>query len=526
MKKIVSLLTLLYLYLPSVAQTPEQIEEGLRKLYTATVVTSTRYVDAVDVDALTEAAIRAMLNKLDPHSTYTNAKETKQFNESMQGSFEGIGVQFNMLNDSLMVMQTIAKGPSEKVGILPGDRIVSVNDTAIAGVKMKQEEIISRLRGPKGTVAHLGIVRKGVKGIIHFKVKRDKIPVHTLDAAYMVTPTIGLIRFSQFGQTTYNEVMEAMDKLKEQGMKDLIIDLQQNGGGLLNIVADIASEFLPKGDTIVYTRGRSVPEQMFKSHGGNRFQTGKVVVLVDEYSASASEILAGAIQDNDRGWVVGRRSFGKGLVQIPIELPDKSMIKLTVSRYYTPSGRCIQKPYTKGDYQSYAMDAITRYNNGELTNADSIHFPDSLRFYTRKQHRVVYGGGGIMPDQFVPLDTTRYSKMYREISAKGLVVQANLRFLDTNRKKLKKQWKSFDTYKVNFNIPKETMDELINEAAEKGIKPKDETEELETRKQLNRILKALVARDLWDMSEYFSIIYEDDPVVMKAVELIEKIPEP
>ena len=521
MKKLIGLLCLLCLSVPSMAQTQAEVEEALRKLYMATVMTSTRYVDSVNVNELTEAAIRGMLDKLDPHSTYTNAKETKQFNESMQGSFEGIGVQFNILEDTLLVIQTVAKGPSEKAGIAAGDRIVSVNDTAIAGVKMKQEEIMSRLRGPKGSIAHLGIKRRDVKEILYFDVKRDKIPVHTLDAAYMVTPTIGLIRFSQFGQTTYDEVTEAIQKLKGQGMQSLILDLQQNGGGLLNITADLASEFLPQGDTIVYTKGRAVPQQMFRSRGGNLFQTGKLVVLVDEYSASASEILAGAIQDNDRGWVVGRRSFGKGLVQVPIELPDRSMIKLTVSRYYTPSGRSIQKPYTKGDRKSYDMDAITRYNNGELTNADSIHFPDSLRYYTRKQHRTVYGGGGIMPDRFVPLDTTRYTPLYRKISARGLIVQANLRFLDKNRKRLAKQWKQFDEFKEQFEMPEETLDAILAEAEEKELKPKDEEERLATRRQLARTLKALAARDLWDMSEYFAIVYEDDPVVLKAVEMIE-----
>ncbi len=521
MKKILLLLVCGLGAVPAVGQTQAQIEAALHKLYMAAVMTSVRYVDTVDVNALAEAAIRGMLDKLDPHSTYTNVKETKQFQESMQGSFEGIGIQFNILEDTLLVMQTISKGPSEKVGIIPGDRIVSVNDTAIAGVKMKQEEIVSRLRGPKGSIVRLGIVRQGVKGVSYFNVERDKIPVHTLDAAYMVTPTIGLIRFNQFGQTTYAEVMEALQKLKEKGMQSLILDLQQNGGGLMNIAVDLASEFLPKGDTIVYTKGRSMPGQMFCSSGKSGWQGGKVVVLVDEYSASASEILAGAIQDNDRGLVVGRRSFGKGLVQIPIELPDKSQIKLTVMRYYTPSGRCIQKPYTKGDKQTYAKDVLDRYNSGELTHADSIHFPDSLRYETRKLHRTVYGGGGIMPDQFVPLDTTRYTRLYREMSARGLVVQANLRFLDKNRKKMEKQWTDFETFRDEFEMPDEFLENVLAEAEEKDLKPKDDEEREATKKQLALTLKALLARDLWDMSEYFAIVYARDPVVQKAVELIE-----
>ncbi len=315
------LLTALFLMLQIssvLAQTEAQMEMALKKIYMATVLTTVRYVDSVDCNALVENAIRGMLDKLDPHSTYSNAKETHAFQESMQGSFEGIGVQFNMLQDTLVVVQPVSKGPSEKVGIVAGDRIITVNDTAIAGVKMKQEEIMSRLRGPKNSKVKLGIKRQGVNGLCYFTVVRDKIPVHTLDAAYMLTPTIGLVRFGQFGQTTYTEVMDAIQKLKGQGMQDLVIDVQQNGGGLLNIVADLASELLPKGDTIVYTEGRAVPKQLYVSQGRGGFK-GRVAVLIDEYSASASEILAGAIQDNDRGIVIGRRSFGTGLVQIPIE---------------------------------------------------------------------------------------------------------------------------------------------------------------------------------------------------------------
>ncbi len=520
-KRLITTFLLVLQILPVFTHTEAQIEKALKKNYMATVMTTARYVDSVDCNALVENAIRGMLDKLDPHSTYTNAKETHAFQESMQGSFEGIGVQFNMLQDTLVVVQPVSKGPSEKVGIVAGDRIITVNDTTIAGVKMKQEEIMSRLRGPKNSKVKLGIKRQGVKDLCYFTVVRDKIPVHTLDAAYMLTPTIGLVRFGQFGQTTYTEVMDAIRELQKQGMQDLVIDVQQNGGGLLNVVADLASEFLPKGDTIVYTEGRAVPSQLYVSRGRGGFK-GRVAVLIDEYSASASEILAGAIQDNDRGIVIGRRSFGKGLVQIPIELPDRSMIRLTVSRYYTPSGRCIQKPYTKGDRQNYATDAIQRYNKGELTNADSIHFPDSLRYYTRKKGRVVYGGGGIMPDQFVPLDTARYTRMYREISARGMVVQANLRYLDNNRKKLRKQWPAFAQFRQQYVTPDKVLEKLLDEAQEKGIKYKDDEERELTKQQLALTMKALAARDLWDMSEYFAIIYEHEPAVLKAIEMLQQ----
>ncbi len=504
----------------SMAQTKAEIEAAMRKLYTATMMTSLCYVDSVSPNRLVEDAITGMLDKLDPHSSYTNAEQTQKFQEPLQGSFEGIGVQFNMLDDTLIVIQPTAKGPSEKVGIMAGDRIVTVNDTAIAGVKMSREDIMRRLRGPKGSQVRLGIIRQGTEGVSLFTVTRDKIPLNTVDAAYMVTPTIGLIRFTSFGLTTRDELLEAIRKLRGEGMRDLILDLQQNGGGLLEVASDIASEFLPKGDTIVYTEGRTVPSRMFTSSGGQGFQEGKVAVLIDEYSASAAEILTGAIQDNDRGVVLGRRSFGKGLVQRPIDLPDGSMIRLTIARYYTPSGRCIQKPYTKGDRKAYGQDVITRYNNGELTNEDSIHFPDSLRYTTRKLGRVVYGGGGIMPDYFVPLDTARYTRLYRELSAKGCLVEASLRYLSDNHKKLSRQWSDFNSFRSSYSLPDEVIDKLLKAGEAKGIVPNDEEERQATIPQLRLTLTALVARDIWDMSEYFAIIYEHDPLVMKAVELL------
>ena len=498
------------------------MEKEVQKLVFATAMISRFYVDTVDVHKQVEDAINGMLSKLDPHSAYSTPKETKQLNEPLSGSFEGIGVQFNMLEDTLLVIQPVPKGPSEKVGILAGDRIVSVNDTAIAGVKMSREEIMHRLRGKKGSHVDLGVVRREISDTLHFDVVRDKIPVNSVDAAYMVTPRIGLIRFNNFAQTTHAEVVEAIKKLRAQGMVDLIIDLQQNGGGYLQAAADIASEFLAKNDMIVYTRGRSVPNQEFRSSGSGLFTQGKVAVLVDEYSASAAEILSGAIQDQDRGIVVGRRTFGKGLVQRPIELPDGSMIRLTVAKYYTPSGRCIQKPYEKGDRRAYDRDVINRYNNGELTNADSIHFPDSLRFQTLREKRVVYGGGGIMPDYFVPLDTTKYSRCYREMSAKSIIINANLKYIDATRKELRKSYPTFKKFREKFQVPQALVDSLMAQGEKQNIKPKDDAERQTTQDNIRRIIKALVARDLWDMSEYFCIIYEDDEVVKKAVELLQQ----
>ena len=504
------------------AKAQKSVDEQIRKLIISTITINNYYVDSVDTEKLVEDAIRGMIEKLDPHSAYSTAEQTKRLNEPLQGSFDGIGIQFNILDDTLMVIQTITGGPSEKAGVMAGDRIISVGDTAIAGVKMPQEDIMKRLRGPRGTKAHLGIVREGIDETIYIDVIRDKIPLNSVDAAFMVTPHTGLIRFSNFAATTYDEVVEAIRKLKAQGMKNLILDVTQNGGGFLQAAAEIASELLPKDDLIVYTQGRAIQPQSFLSRGGSAFQDGKVIVLVDEYSASAAEILAGAIQDQDRGLVVGRRTFGKGLVQRPVDLPDGSMIRLTIAKYYTPSGRCIQKPYEKGKQQEYRMDVINRFNHGELTNADSIHFPDSLRFQTLKKGRTVYGGGGIMPDYFVPLDTTKNTSLYRQIVAKRILIDANLRYLAKHRNELKQKFPTFEDFRRNYKVSDDLIANILAEAKKvlKEKYPKDE--EQKTTELLKRMLRALAARDLWDMNEYFAIIYEDDDIVNKAIQLMEE----
>ena len=501
----------------------KNLDEQIRKLVISAVTINDHYVDSVDSNKLVEDAIRGMLEKLDPHSAYSTAEQTKRLNEPLQGSFDGIGVQFNILDDTLLVIQTITGGPSEKAGVMAGDRIISVADTAIAGVKMPQEEIMKRLRGPRGTTAHLGILRDGIEDTIYIDVVRDKIPLNSVDAAFMVTQRTGLIRFSNFSITTHKEVTTAIEDLKQKGMRNLILDLTQNGGGYLQAAAELASEFLPKGDMVVYTKGRAgYASQTMRSFGGDAFQEGKVVVLVDEYSASAAEILAGAIQDQDRGIVVGRRTFGKGLVQRPVNLPDGSMIRLTISKYYTPSGRCIQKPYEKGKEKEYRMDVINRFNHGELTNADSIHFPDSLKFQTLRKGRTVYGGGGIMPDYFVPLDTTKNTSLYRQIVAKRILIDANLRHLAKHRNELKEKYPTFEDFRHKYEVPEEIIENIYAEA-KKALKdkyPKDEEEK--TTGVLKLMLRALAARDLWDMNEYFAIIYEDDDIVKKAVQLMEE----
>jgi len=514
------------LLFPTLSDAQFRINNGedspLRKLQFAEVAISNLYVDSVDEGKLVEDAIRGMLDKLDPHSSYLTPKQVKEANEPLNGNFEGIGVQFNMMDDTLMVIQPVTKGPSEKVGIIAGDRIVSVNDTAIAGVNMSKEEIMKRLRGPKGTKVRLGVVRTGIKDKLLFTVVRDKIPVHSIDATYMIRPGIGYIRIGNFGAQTYDEFIESLNQLKEQGMKDLILDLQENGGGYLKAAVDIADEFLQKGDLIVYTEGRMTSRSEYRAHGHGKFSEGKVVVLVDSYTASAAEIVTGAIQDQDRGIVVGRRTFGKGLVQRPLDLPDGSMIRLTVSHYYTPSGRCIQKPYTKGAGKDYAMDVMNRLKSGELTNADSIHLADSLKFQTLRKHRTVYGGGGVMPDYYVPLDTTVYTRFHRELAAKGIVIQQNLRFVDNHRKELKKQWTSFDDFKQNYEVPQSLIDDLLAEGKKQKIEPKDEAELEKTIPYLRLQMKSLIARDIWDMSEYFSVFNESSAIVKKALEVIQQ----
>ena len=497
-------------------------DSPLRKLQMAELAISNLYVDSVDESKLVEDGIRGMIEKLDPHSSYSTAKETKAMNESLNGSFDGIGVQFNMQEDTLLVIQPTAKGPSEKAGIIAGDRIIAVNDTDIAGVKMSREEIMRRLRGPKGTKVKLTVVRRGIKEPLVFTVTRDKIRTKTIDGYYMIRPTVGYIRIGSFGANTYNEFMEAVTALRKQGMRDLILDLEDNGGGYLQAAVQIANEFLQKGDLIVYTKGRRTPRYDYRAQGDGKLQDGKVVVLVNEFTASAAEIVTGAIQDQDRGTVVGRRSFGKGLVQRPIDFPDGSMMRLTIAHYYTPSGRCIQKPYKKGDQRDYEMELDARYKHGELYSADSIHFADSLKYATLRKHRTVYGGGGIMPDYFVPLDTTQYTPLHRQLMAKGIVMDYDLKYMDTHRKELKAKSPHFTDYLAHYTVPQALTDSIFAAGKRQKITAKDDDELKRTKDYLSTQLKALIARDIWDMSEYFQVMNESNRIVRKGVEVITK----
>jgi len=522
MKKIITCLCLLAISCSIFAQNKAKemgIEvDQLRKLQIAHLAITSLYVDSVDQKKLVENAINGILEKLDPHSSYSNPEDTKKMNEPLEGNFEGIGVQFNILQDTLVVIQPTAKGPSEKAGIIAGDRIIKVDDQPIAGVKMSRDSIMKKLRGPKNSKVKLSIVRRGAKDELVFNITRDKIPVNTIDATYMIAPKVGYIHLDRFGATSGKEMHEAINRLKKEGMQSLIFDLQMNGGGYLGAANEVASEFLNAGDLVVYTEGRAAPKQTLKANGGGLFQNGKLIILVDEYTASAAEIVSGAVQDHDRGTIIGRRTFGKGLVQRPIELPDGSMIRLTVSHYYTPSGRCIQKPYEKGKIKEYQKDVLNRLNHGELTSVDSIHLDSTKVYKTLVKSRNVYGGGGIMPDIFVPLDTTQYTPYYRAISRNNLINEAVLKFVDQHRKSLQKQYKDFTNYIKDYEVPQPFIDEIIEQAKAKKITPKDDKEKAETIADLQFMLKALIAYNIWDRSEYFQLINLRNETVLRALQ--------
>ena len=501
------------------AQEKKNDHSQIRKLTLAQFAIANLYVDETNEGKLVESAIVGMLKELDPHSTYSNAEEVKKMNEPLQGNFDGIGIQFNMAEDTLFVIQPVSGGPSEKVGIRAGDRITHVNDTLIAGVKMTTDDITRRLKGLKGTKVKVKVVRRGVEDLLDFTIERDKIPVYSLDASYMITPKIGYIKINRFAATTHEEFMNALASLKGQGLQDLILDLQGNGGGYLNAAIDIANEFLGGGELIVYTEGRRNPRREFFARGDGKHQHGKLVVLVDEFSASASEIVAGAVQDWDRGLVVGRRTFGKGLVQRPIDLPDGSMIRLTVARYYTPAGRCIQKPYE--NIEQYNADLIERYNRGEMMSADSIHFPDSLKCMTLKKGRTVYGGGGIMPDYFVPVDTMLFTKYHSQLSNKGVLLKVHFQLIDAHREEWTKKYADYAIFSRDFDLNDTMMQQLIDEGEKEGVKFNEEQYK-KSEPLIKLQLKALIARDLWDMNEYYHTINVVNESVNKAVELLDE----
>lgn len=490
-----------------------------QKLLMVENIVNNLYVDNVDEEKIVENAVRGILENLDPHSSYSTKEETTSSQETMQGSFSGIGIQFNMQKDTLYVVQTIAGGPSEKVGILPGDRFIAVDDSIIAGRKLKNTDIMKRLRGPKGTKVNIKVKRGSNAELLEFRITRDDIPLNSIDAVYMADGKTGYIRLSRFAATSYKEFKDAITKLKKQGMQQLILDLTDNGGGYMQIAAQIANEMLNRGNLIVYTQGRKSPRQNLNADGSGTFRTQKVVVMINQFSASASEILSGAIQDWDRGVVVGRRSFGKGLVQREFLLPDSSSFRLTIARYYTPSGRNIQKPYVKGDREDYDKDIIDRYNHGELQSADSIHFADSLKHTTLRLHRTVYGGGGIMPDVFVPLDTTQYTDYHRRLVAKGIIPQFALRYVDKNRADLKAQYPDAQKFIKEFTV----TDEMLNNLVDAGKAEKvdfDKSQFAKSKEMLRTFVKATIANDLFSTGAYFQIVNEQNDIYKEALSII------
>ena len=477
------------------------------------------YVDDVDKNKITESAIRSMLEELDPHSSYLDKEEVRLMNEPLQGNFDGIGISFNLLTDTVYVMEVISGGPSQKVGLMPGDKIIYVNDTLIAGLKMSTQDIMSKLRGVKGTTAKVKILRKGISGLTEYSIIRDKIPINSIDASYMVNKNSGYIRLSRFGINSLKEFHESLARLKSEGMKNLIIDLTGNGGGILSTSTDITDEFLDQGKLMVYTEGKNQPKMSVNSSSKGIFQTGKLVILVDEGSASASEIVSGAIQDWDRGVIVGRRTFGKGLVQRQLPLTDGTMIRLTVARYYTPTGRGIQKPYNEGDKKAYNLDFINRFNHGEMINADSIQFPDSLKFETLVNKRTVYGGGGIMPDVFVPIDTTVATSLHRQLIAKGVINRLTIKEVDNSRKQLLQTYPDVNAFKKNYSVSTLLIDKIKETAKTEKIEWKDDEFE-KSQKLIFTQMKALIARDLYDSSAFYKIINDVDDIFLKGLEVI------
>lgn len=488
------------------------------KLRYAYAIIDRFYVDSVEADKIVEDGIVAMLKELDPHSTYTNPEETKEMTQPLQGNFSGIGIQFNMLNDTLFVIQTTSGGPSEKVGILAGDRILAANDTAISGVKLKNSDILKTLRGPKGTVVDLKVLRRGQNDPMMFRVIRDDIPIYSVDAAYMADPTTGYIRISRFAETTPEEVAKAMKDLKKKGMVNLILDLQDNGGGLLGASTALVENFLDFYDMIVYTQGRAQDPYEVRARRTGDFK-GRLVVLVNQYSASASEITSGAIQDQDRGVIVGRRTFGKGLVQRPMPFPDGSMIKITTSRYYTPAGRCIQKPYEAGHSDDYGEDMIHRYESGEWFHPDSVKLDTTQVYHTLKNGRTVYGGGGIMPDDFVPMDTAQYTRYYRELVAKGTLNQFCITYVDQHRKEMKKTYPTEQSFIDRFQPTPEIMQALIQRGVNDGVEYNDSAYQV-SRPLLQNLVKAIIGRDLFESATYFKVMNPTQDIYRRGLEII------
>lgn len=506
-------------FMLTVPANSQVLSEGTFKLARTFGLVEAFYVDTANMDMLTEKAIVEVLKNLDPHSTYISAKDVKEMNEPLTGNFDGIGVQFNLLRDTIIIIEPITGGPSEKVGIRAGDRILSIDSEKVTGIKLTTAGVRKRLMGPKGSKVNVSVLRRGLSAPMEFTIVRDKIPIYSLDASYMLDDKTGYIRLNKFAATTEKEFMEAIEKLKLKNMENLVLDLRGNGGGYMLAATAIAEKFFTDQKLLVFLKGRKTPRQDYKSSGDGSLASTRVVVLTDEGSASASEILAGALQDWDRGIVVGRRTFGKGLVQNGFYLTDGSMIRLTIARYYTPTGRSIQRPYEEG-YDKYMESFMKRLDNGELLYADSIKMPDSLKFQTLVNQRTVYGGGGIMPDVFVALDTSYSTQYFSRLLAKNVFNTFALEYFDMNRDMLTSTYKEFDDFQKEFLITPEMIQSFIQKGESEGVKFNEEQFN-KSREEILLILKGILATNIWETNEYFQVINQNDKAIAEALKIIE-----
>jgi carboxyl-terminal processing protease len=506
------------LFLFTISSSSQEINEETFKIGRTLGLIDTYYVDTVNLGSLAEKAIIEILKNLDPHSTYISSKDVKDMNEPLNGNFEGIGIQFNLLRDTIIIIEPIAGGPSEKVGLKAGDRILVIDKEKVTGIGISTSGVRSRLMGAKGTKVNITVLRKGEKDLLDFTIIRDKIPIYSLDASYMLDKETGYVKLNKFAATTEKEFSDAIVNLRKRNMQNLVLDLRGNGGGYMLAATALADKFFPDQKLLVYISGRKTPRQDHKSTGNGSLSSARVVVLTDEGSASASEILAGALQDWDRAVILGRRTFGKGLVQNGFSLTDGSMIRLTIARYYTPCGRSIQSPYRDG-YDKYMENFYKRFTDGEMVSADSIHFPDSLKYKTLINKRTVYGGGGIMPDVFVAVDTSYNSPYFRKLAGKNVLNTFALDYFDRNRNFLNGQYKSFDDFKKMFSFTPDEIKSFIAKGEAEGV-TYDESQFNTSKDEILLILKGLVATNMWEVNEYYRIINENDRVIERALKVV------
>lgn len=508
----------LFLFQPTFLNAQESVQKNQLKFGRLLRLIDGYYVDTANVDKLTEDAIIHILGELDPHSVYISEEDVKRMNEPLKGNFEGIGISFTIFKDTLLVTTTIPGGPSEKVGLRAGDRILEVDGKDIAGIGLKNTDVFDLLRGEKGTQVKIKVLRRRIDEILDFVIIRDKIPINSLDAAYMINEATGYIKLNKFSATTNDEFTEAMNQLNQYNIQNLILDLRGNGGGYLKTAIEISDQFLKNGKLVVYTEGTNERKRDYNATSTGIFEEGNLVVLLNESSASASEIVSGAVQDWDRGIIIGRRSFGKGLVQKPYFLTDGSVVRLTTAHYYTPSGRCIQKPYEEG-LEYYKRDYLERLNTGELFSKDSIAFADSLKYKTLLNGRTVFGGGGIMPDIFVPMDSSSHFRYYNQLRRNNIVYNFVIDYIDKNREKLRKQFPDFNTFNQNFSISTEMVNAIVDMGEKEGIEKNEESLSFTLSNMKNEV-KAYIARDLFSRNDFYKIINQDDEIINKALEVI------